>query len=170
MYASFGRAVFNSKDSNEIGKCINELVAKLRERKVLDSEFDVDFDQITYTKTAASQKALVQYILRKCAIHEQQPTLGDSDDLTIEHLIPQSHIKSGIPESVVGQIGNLILVDPKTNELLSTNDFKQKKNILVERGYKLPNAFLAADALTPELVLENTRRVSALARDTIWRI
>jgi hypothetical protein len=170
MYSSFGRQVFGASDSNAVGKAITDLVAKLREREVAASEFDAGFEQIIYTKTHSSQKALVQYILKKVALHECQPTIGNSDDLTIEHLFSQSMSKKGLSDTVIGQIGNLILVDAETNNLLSTNDFAQKKAILLQRGYKLPTVLLECDELSPEVVHQNTLRIAQLARDVIWKV
>lgn len=170
MYSSFGRQVFGANDSNEIGLAINDLTEKLRERRVPDTEFDAAFGQVIYTKLHSSQKSLVQYILKKVAQHEGQTTIGDTDDLTIEHLLPQSKRQDGTSEHIIGQIGNLVLVDQKTNELLSTNDFKTKKSILIDRGYKLPQKFLDTSDLTEELLAENTQRISQLARDAVWRV
>lgn len=170
MYSSFGRQVFNADNSNEIGTAINDLVGKLRDRRVPDSEFDAGFEQVIFTKLHSSQKSLVQYILKKVALYEGQTTIGDTDDLTIEHLVSQSSRRDGREETIIGQLGNLILVDPKTNELLSTNDFKAKRNILLERGYKLPEPFVAADNLTDELIATNTMRIAKIARDVIWRV
>lgn len=170
MYSSFGRQVFASSDSNSVAKCISDLVTKLREREVVQSEFDAGFEQIIFTKTHSSQKALVQYILKKIALHECQPTVGHSDDLTIEHLFSQSMSKKGLSDLVIGQIGNLILVDSETNNLLSTNDFSMKKEILAKRGYKLPQLLIEADELTPEVVYQNTKRISELARNVIWKV
>lgn len=170
MYSSFGRQVFSASDSNGVAKCISELVVKLREREVAPSEFDAGFEQIIYTKVHSSQKGLVQYILRKVAVHECQPTVGHSDDLTIEHLFSQSMSKKGLSESVIGQIGNLVLVDAETNNLLSTNDFEQKKDILLKRGYKLPPVLMESSELTPEIVQQNTMRISELAREIIWKV
>lgn len=170
MYASFGRQVFHANDSNAIGLCIEDLVGKLREREVAELQFFAGFEQIIYTKAQSGQKSLVQYILRKVALYEQQPTIGDTEDLTIEHLLPQSASKSGASDAVLGQIGNLVLVDAKTNEQLSTNDYKQKKRILLDKGYKLPEIMLNADTLTDEIVAENTKRIAIIAREKIWKI
>lgn len=170
MYSSFGRQVFSSGDSNDVAQCISELVSKLRDREVAASEFDAGFEQIIYTKLHSAQKTLVQYILKKVAIFEGQPFIGETDDLTIEHLLSQSTAKSGAKESVIGQIGNLILVDAKTNEMLSTNDYGDKKRILLGRGYKLPDILLDADTLSDEVVAANTARISELARETIWKV
>ena len=58
----------------------------------------------------------------------------------------------------------------ETNEKLSTNDFKQKKLILKEEGYQLPDILDEAEELTPEIILENTKRISELARTIIWKV
>lgn len=170
MYASFGRQIFHAADSNAIGPIIGDLLGKLRDREVAESQFNAGFEQIIYTRLHSGQKSLIQYILRKVAIHEGQPTIGDTEDLTIEHLLPQSSSKGGLNDSTVGQVGNLILVDAKTNELLSTNDFSQKKSILIDRGYKLPEVLTSASTLTPDIVAQNTSRIAKLAREVIWRV
>ncbi|MEQ1530461.1 MAG: DUF262 domain-containing protein [Methylococcales bacterium] len=170
MYSSFGRAVFSAKDSNVVALEISGLLQKLRDREVPISEFDAGFEQVIYTNKHSAQKALVQYILRDVAAHENQPSIGHSEDLTIEHLLSQSDVSKEKPESVIGQIGNLLLVDSETNGLLGTLDFKAKKKILKERGYRLPTLFDDADDLSAELIMTNTKRISALARDTIWKV
>lgn len=170
MYSSLGRTIFTAKDSNEVAKAISDLTAKLKERKVAPTEFDAGFGQIIFTKTHSSQKALIQYILKRIALFEGQPYIGDTDDLTIEHLLPQSEIKSGFSEGLVGQIGNLILVDSATNGKLSNSNFSEKRKILLDRGYKLPEIFLDADEITSELVEQNTMRVSEIAREKVWII
>ena len=112
MYSSFGRSVFTAKDSNEVAMEITNLLEKLRDREVPESEFDAGFEQI----------------------------------------------------------GNLLLVDSETNGLLGTHKFVDKKKILLARGYRLPDAFLSVDKLTPELIVENTKRISVLARQSIWKV
>lgn len=170
MYASFGRQIFECNDSGEVANIIADLVSKLQDREVSGSEFDVGFEQVIYTNKHSSQKALVQYILRKVAVFECQPFIGETDDLTIEHLLPQSSSKSDEDHLIMGQIGNLMLVDQKTNEMLSTNNFKEKKNILEGRRYKLPELFDDVDKLDEETIRENTQRVSELAREKIWKV
>ena len=170
MYASFGRGVFEASDANAVARHINELVLKLREREAIPSEFDAGFEQIIYTKKHSSQRTLIQYILKKIAMFECQPFIGESDDLTIEHLVPQAKIGDGFEDSTIGQIGNLILVDEETNGLLAHNDFAAKRTVLTQRGYKLPEAFIGADALTPELIRANTLRIAEIAREKVWKV
>ncbi len=170
MYASFGQRVFNSKDSNEVSVLLRELETKLRERVAPEAEFDAGFEQVIYTNQHSAQRALVRYILKKIAKHEGAHSIGDSEDLTIEHLLPQQKIKAGASDNLIGQIGNLLLIDQETNLELATKSFKSKKKILLEKGYKLPQIFMDANELSEDLIKANTRRLSALARDEIWKI
>lgn len=78
--------------------------------------------------------------------------------------------KRDLSDDVIGQIGNLILVDQETNNLLSTNDFRHKKQILISRGYKLPDILLDVDELSPEIVHANTLRISEIARSHVWKV
>ena len=170
MYSSFGRQLFTGSTHDDFHAAISDLKQKLRDRVPAVSEFDSGFQQLVYTKTNNSQKSLIQYILKKVAVAEGQPTVGHSDDLTIEHLLPQSSLKSGSDPSLVGQVGNLILVDSVTNTKLANNKFSQKKQILLANGYKLPQLLLDADDLNEDLVIQNTLRVAEVSRTNIWSI
>ena len=170
MYSSFGRQIFECTNSGDAASVIADLVSKLREREVAPSEFDVGFEQVIFTNKHSSQKALVQYILRKVAMYEGQPFIGETDDLTIEHLVPQSSSKLDDDHLILGQIGNLILVDQKTNGMLSTSEFSEKKRILKDRGYVLPSMLDGVDKLDEETIRANTQRISQLAREKIWKV
>jgi len=113
---------------------------------------------------------LVRYILLKIFSYEGMSAIGESSDLTIEHLHPQAKIDGEFTAGIVGQVGNLVLVDPKTNEELGTKPYKEKMKILIDNGYKLPDEFLEVDALSPELISNNTLRISELARTKVWRV
>ena len=170
MYSSFGRKIFDCKNSQDAANEIQDLISKLRERVPTPTEFDVGFEQIVYTKLNTSQRALVRYILLKIFSYEGMSAIGESSDLTIEHLHPQAKIDGEFTAGIVGQVGNLVLVDPKTNEELGTKPYKEKMKILIDNGYKLPDEFLEVDALSPELISNNTLRISELARTKVWRV
>ncbi|WP_434289846.1 DUF262 domain-containing protein [Celeribacter sp. SCSIO 80788] len=170
MYSSFGRKIFEATDTNVAAAEIRSLEAKLRERVPPISEFKATFEQILYTKDRTSQRNLVRYVLERISEHQKQPTVGNSQNLTIEHLIPQSQIKSGRREEVIGQLGNLILVDQQTNNLLGEKSFSDKKKILKDAGYTLPELFASADEITDELIQDNTRRLAELALEECWKI
>ena len=170
MYSSFGRKLFEADDPKTAANEISDLVEKLRQRVPAPTEFDASFGQLIYTKYNTSHRTTVRYALKKIALHEKQPTLGESEDLTIEHLLPQSEINNGIDADVVGQIGNLILVDRKTNEKLGEKSFPEKKTVLSNAGYVLPEIFKGTQEITPELIQQNTQRLSELAREGIWKV
>lgn len=170
MYSSFGRKLFEAETSDQAADTINELIGKLRERVPTPTEFTAGFEQLIYTKYNTSQRSVVRYALMQIASHENQPMIGNTDDLTIEHLIPQASIGKEMPQSLVGQLGNLILVDSKTNLDLEAKPFVEKKEILAAKGYKLPQMLLGLDDLTPEAIVSNTARLSEVARNSVWKI
>jgi hypothetical protein len=167
MFASIGKQMFNCRDADAAAQVLRELKEKLRERTPDPAEFDANFRQIIFTRGQSTQKDLVRYILMKVQTEDGSPTVGDSNELTIEHLLPQA---SDRETSVVGQIGNLILVDKDTNDRLANKDFPEKKRILLGKGYRLPVTFTNAKELTDEVIEKNTLRVSELSRSRIWKI
>ncbi len=167
MYSLLGRQIYEASDTNKAATHLSKFREKIRYREVDGNEFDAAFSQIVHTKAQSAQKSLVQYILRKVAVHEKQTFIGETDDLTIEHLLPQSAIKSDSDVKMVGQIGNLVLVDAETNNLLSKDNFVKKQEILQKRGYKLPEIFIGKRNLNKELIEQNTLRISKLAREII---
>ena len=167
MFASFGKQIFNSRDDEGAAQVVRDLKDKLRERVADPEEFDVNFRQITFTRGQTSQKDLVRYILKKVQKDEGSPTVGESDELTIEHLLPQA---SNRDASIVGQIGNLMLVDKRTNDRLANKAFPEKKRLLLENGYRLPPLLTDAEDLTDQVIEANTRRVSELSRSRVWKI
>lgn len=167
MFASFGKQIFNSREADAASQVLRDLKVKLRNRVADPDEFDANFRQITFIRGQTSQKDLIRYILKKVQKEEGSPTVGESDDLTIEHLLPQASARAA---STVGQIGNLILVDKETNDQLANKEFKEKKLILAEKGYRLPEILTEVDDLTDEAIEKNTLRIAELSRSRVWRI
>lgn len=170
MYSSFGRKLYDAESSDRAGNEIRELISKLRDRRPGISEFTANFEGILYTKTNTKQRGLVRYILLRLQHAERITHSGKDSSLTIEHIYPQSKINKTFNEGIVGQIGNLLLVDEDTNNKLKDKSFADKKSILIERGYKLPSCFSNSDEITPELILDSTRSRAALAFEEVWRI
>ena len=148
MYSSFGRNLFKASNSDVASAEIRSLTGKLKERVPVPNEFDAAFEQIIYTKSSTSHRALVRYILSKLFKHENLPSVGTEEELTIEHLISQDKIGNGNwTAEIVGQIGNLYLVDSDTNTHMGTKSFKEKKKILFDNGYQIPEEFSDIDEL-----------------------
>ena len=170
MYSSFGRRLFEASSPNQASQEIRALISKLRERVPAANEFDAAFEQIIYTRTATTHRLLVRYILLRLTKLERLPFTGASEDLTIEHLVPQESIGDVWPIETVGQIGNLMLVDGDTNENLSTKSFSEKRKILEKNGYRLPEEFRRASKLTAKAIERRTKNIAQKAREEIWKV
>lgn len=170
MYTSFAEKLFEAKSSKECSDEIQILIKKLQNRVPSFDEFKVAFKEIAYTNTKSKQKNLVRYILRGFAEHYSYKYPVDYDELTIEHIHPQSKSKSEKWNEVVGCVGNLLFIDQKMNEKLSNKNFKEKKQILIDNGYELPDFILNLDEWNPNIVLDNTFNMSEIAYNEIWKI
>lgn len=173
MYAALARQIAGSPNPEKAGPILNELRAKLRERVPSEEEFLALFPELIYTNKISKQRALVKYVLAKIARHSGQSFSADMDDLTIEHLHPQSKIDAAPwTDELAGQLGNLILVTKSTNEKLENKSFSEKKSILRSAKYHdaLPDYFWNATDLTPDLVQRRTRELAKLAYTKVWKI
>lgn len=171
MYAALGRRLFAANDSQDAANIIKDIKEKLSERVPSESEFVALFPELLYTNTLSKQRALVKYVLVKIAKHDQVALPGDWDDLTIEHVIPQARIDDGTyGEEVIGQLGNLLLVPTALNEKLKDKPFSDKRKILIEAKYPLPDEIAQVVDWTPELVAKRTEFLALKACRKVWRI
>lgn len=170
MYSAFARRLFESSDSNAAAKEIKNLVGKLRERVPPYDEFLASFRQIAYTNSNSKQKNLVRYILRRFAQAEEYKFSVDFDELTIEHIAPQVLIGSGWEAAIVGQLGNLMYLDPATNVKIGTKGFDAKLEVLREGGHSVPEDVRSSTAWTARTVQARTDRLAKKAYQEIWKI
>jgi len=170
MYSSFAQRLFLCSSSKDAADEIDTLTKKLRNRVPSLDEFKVAFKEVVFTNTNSKQKNLVRYILRKFSEHNKYKFPCDFEDLTIEHVHPQSKIGSDWTDDVVGSIGNLIYLDQEMNEKLDTKSFAEKKTALLSVGYSLPKSIAEADSWTPDVVLEHTMSMAEVAHSEIWKI
>jgi hypothetical protein len=129
------------------------------------------FPEIIYTDTISRQRKLVRYILTGLQQATPSPVAIDYDQMTIEHLAPQSSIgQAGFEESVVGQLGNLLLVSTELNEKLKNKPFKEKKQILAENGFKLPPEMVAASDWGAKEIAKRTEILATRAYQDVWKL
>jgi len=170
MYAALGRRLFEAPDTEKSVEVIRDLKTKLRSRVPSIEEFKAIFPQVIYTDNVTKQRKLVRYMLTE--IERQKPTAAvvDYEQMTIEHLASQSLIGSaGYDDAIVGQIGNLFLVSEELNEKLKSKSFKDKKKILTESGFKLPQEIESANSWGPTEIRQRTEAISELAYNTVWK-
>jgi hypothetical protein len=170
MYSSFAQRLFSSSNPQDAAGEIDRLKGKLRERVPSLDEFKVAFKEVYYTNSNSKPKNLVRYVLRKFSEHYAFKYPVDFDDLTVEHLYPQSKIDDKWPAEIVGGFGNLIFLDGKMNEKLGTKSHQEKIKALKEEGYSLPSMMKQSDEWTPDLVVKHTEEMAKVAQTEIWRI
>ncbi|RMQ96172.1 RloF protein [Pseudomonas savastanoi pv. glycinea] len=169
MYSAFARKLFEANSSQEAGDEIQELINKLRAKRPSVDEFVVAFREVSYTNTNSKQKNLIRYILRAVSEFHKYKYPCASDELTIEHLHPQSIHEGGWDEWNVGQIGNLIFLDQKFNEKLKTHKIDDKLSKLKDNGYDIPEELVGVIKWTPKQALERTDAIAKIAYNEVWR-
>lgn len=167
MYSSFAQKLYKAKNSQESSQEIASLLSKLRKRVPTFDEFTAAFHEIGYTNANSKQKALVQYILREFSLHYEYSYRADFDELTIEHVHPQSTTNNEWVDKTIGGLGNLILVDTDLNNQLDSKPFSEKIKVLEGTGL-LPQFFKGRNSWTPDLVSEHTKDMAAVAYNDIW--
>ena len=91
------------------------------------------------------------------------------EELTIEHLHPQSTLVNDWTETNVGQLGNLIFLDQKLNGSLKTKEISEKLSILEKAGYDIPTELQGVTEWTPTLSQSRTDNIAEISYNTIWR-
>lgn len=170
MYSSFAQRLFSCSSPQAASTEISSLIRKLQDRIPAFDEFKHGFSTLVFTNSNSKQKNLVRYILRRFSLYHEYKTPVDYDELTIEHIYPQSQINELWPESLVGSIGNLVLLDEKTNGKLGSKDFNAKMKHLSDCGYTLPCALTRANSWTPDEVKNHTFEMAETAYHHIWKI
>lgn len=172
MYASLGRRLHEAKDAQASVDVIKDLRQKLRDRLPSLDQVKVLFPEIIYTDTVTRQRKLIKYILTVLDQETVSPIVVDYDQMTIEHLAPQSLIGKGdfVDAVIIGQLGNLLLVSDDLNSRLKDKPFKAKKEILLKSGFKLPDEITAASTWGPAEIRQRTLALAERAYNDAWRL
>ena len=117
-----------------------------------------------------ASKKLVKYILVGLASQKSSSTVTDYDQMTIEHLAPQSLIGTqDYTDAIIGQVGNLVLVPEGINGRLKNKPFREKKKILREVGFSLPAEVEKADTWGVAEIQDRTALLAEQAFDGVWK-
>lgn len=173
MYSSLARKLSNAGSPQKAQEVIAELKVKLRERIPSASEVEALFPGIVYTDRVSKQRQLVRYMLATMARAEDSLSQCSFDNMTIEHIIPQSSIGQGdLTDAIVGQLGNLILVTEKLNSKLANKPAREKIRLLKAHAPDLPllKDVLAASDWTAQDVIRRTHALAEFAYGKVWRV
>lgn len=171
MYSAFAQKLFTAQNAMQASDEIASLVDKLRGKRPSLGTFKAAFKEIYLTNSNSKQKNLVRYILRGFSEHYEYKFSVDYDELTIEHVHPQSEIGvDGWKETNVGQLGNLLFIDQKMNGLLDTKSFNEKMKLMNLNNYKIPEMMINRDEWSAKDVESHTDNMAEVAYNKIWSI
>jgi hypothetical protein len=115
-------------------KTLNELLTSLATLYVSDDKFRGDFAEKELRTTQTRNKRIVRYILFEIERHKSGISYDfESDAYNIEHIMPESikegwdHIEDRDHNQFVYRLGNMIILNKKTNNRLGNTEFKEKK-------------------------------------------
>ncbi|ABW26307.1 DUF262 domain-containing protein [Acaryochloris marina] len=141
-YSKLAIMLTKSTSNDEIQVVLRNLKKFLASKLPDREEFIVKFSELEYSSKKTKQKAIVKYTLSKLIPVNNCGLAVDIDRLTIEHIIPEALLKED-PSILVSSIGNLILLDEKTNsEDLADKIPSDKFKILREKNYPLKEALV----------------------------
>jgi hypothetical protein len=143
IYSSHSIKLSAATGNDEIQAILSSLFSSLKNKLPQFEEFEVKFLELSYLSGRTKSKGVVRYSLSRQLGVRVNGFDVNHETLSIEHLIPEAYIKHGCSEYIVGNIGNLLLVDAKTNsEKLRSSNPIDKLKILQDIGYPLKQSFV----------------------------
>jgi len=162
-YSKFAIMLSNASSHAEIQQALNGMLEGLNNRIPSHNEFMGSFLDLTYMSRRTKSKSIVRYTLGRILGPISNGLPIDHGAVTIEHLLPESD--QGTDNSIIGNIGNLILVDKTTNSIdLSAHSFPKKKKILLGLSYPLDDYIISQDVWGEKQISERSQWLA----DTIY--
>lgn len=170
FYTNHAISLTKSTSHDEIQKVLDELRKSWLSKLPPYNEFEPGFLNLQFLNQKTRNKNLLKYILTRFMNQKSTGVSVDFDAMTIEHILPQS--KSVSPEEdYIGSIGNLILIDSKTNsEELNDHCFLRKKEILSSKNYPLDDYISKSSTWEKDQINERTKLLSQDAFSKLWKI
>jgi len=168
LYYRHARELTKTNNPDKIQSIFSSLSGSLKSKLPEFKEFEIEFANLIYTKSKTRNRKIITYILSRFMGKNINGLPIDYELTSIEHILPQSKESN---EDVVGSIGNLILIDRKTNsEDLKNFDFHKKIEILKGKGYPLDSDLLNATKWTEEEISNRAKSMAHKAFHELWRI
>lgn len=154
-------------------KNLSQIKEKLREIYIDDQDFKSDFMR-KEIKTGQSDKK-ARYLLTRIEKFINSGFSIDESETTLEHILPQkwesyswwsSH---NFEEGDCSSLGNMTLLDKKTNKDASTKTFKDKKILFLENSYKITSQICEFEEWNHEAIIKRQKWLSEQAA-RCWKI
>ncbi len=168
MYSRHALAISGETEPQKISDEINQLIAKLRDKRPAEEEFVSQFKELRASEKLPRNKRLVQYILAKLAAHGGGKTL-DPAKMTIEHLAAQSGKGNTLSEEVRASVGNLTWVTEPDQSKLGTKRIDDKIDLLKRQGYWIDESLLKHQGpWSDEEIDSRADKLARLAWNKVW--
>ena len=144
----------------------------MRERIPTYEEFLAAFKTLEFTNGYTKQKKIIQYTLTKIDEHYNKSGIAiNYDIMTLEHILSQNPpSKSSNHEDFFGTIGNLLLIDEKTNNALGNKPFSAKKVVLQKSSIYIDDVIKSASDWTSTEIGKRTTNFAKVAYNTVFKI
>ncbi|MBK9732376.1 MAG: DUF262 domain-containing protein [Chitinophagaceae bacterium] len=172
MYSQYARKLSEAKDDTEKLKVIRDLRQKMRDRIPTYDEFLAAFKTLEFTNGYTKQKKIIQYTLAKIDAHYNKSGVSiNYDAMTLEHILAQNPpSKSKDHDEYYGKIGNLLLIDEKTNNDLGNKPFSGKKTILQKASIYVDDVLKNATDWTTSEIEQRTINFAKVAYNNVFKI
>jgi len=170
MYAKLAQTVTKCANGDKFAQLLKDMKAKFGERLPSEEEFDYPFAAKIYRSDFTRDRDLIRYMLGKIARVNGMNAAISTDELTIEHLSPQSTGARTWEPDDVGAIGNLLFVTGETNSKLDDKKFPEKAAIVAA---EVPWAELSVKTAASWGKADIRARGYSLAefgRETVWKL
>lgn len=172
MYSQYARKLSEAKDDSQKLNVIRELRQKMRDRIPTYDEFLAAFKTLEFTNGYTKQKKIIQYTLAKIDEHYNKSGVAiNYDAMTLEHILAQNPPnKAKDHDDYYGKIGNLILIDEKTNNNLGNKPFSGKKTVLQKASIHIDDVIKNAGDWTTAEIEQRTINLAKAAYNNVFKI
>ncbi len=130
-YSKYARDILFAKNKQEKHKVIDDFIGSLVPPNI--DSFKAAFDdKLHYSSSHISQKKLVQYALQKLE-YKLNPNC-QLLNISIEHIHPQKSKDKSVPLELIGNIGNLVLLDRDLNSdsKVGNKSYDEKRKVILK--------------------------------------
>lgn len=170
MYAKLAQTVSKCTSGDKFAQILKDMKAKFLERLPSEEEFDYPFASKLYRADFTRDRDLIRYMLGKLARSRGMSPAIALDDMTIEHITPQSVGKKTWEPDDVGAVGNLLFVTKETNAKLDDKPFAEKAGVIAAEAPWAGAAVTGAKKWMNADIKDRGYELAKFGRDTVWKL
>ena len=152
---------------------LSQIKEKLKEIYISDDDFRSDFLRKEIKTSQSDKKA--RYLLMRLEKSINAGFSIDESEVTLEHILPQKWesytwwSNNDFEEGDSSSLGNMTLLDKKTNKDISTKPFQQKKILFGESSYRITSQLAEYEEWNHSTIIKRQKWLAEQAAKC-WRI